>query len=374
MNIINSTLRREERAIFDLRELYEQYGYKKYKMSKFEEYDLYLENKNFLPSQQVITFTDLQGKLMALKPDVTLSIAKNVPSYPKEPEKLYYNENVYRTPHGSNEYKEIMQVGLEYLGDIDLYSQCEVILLACKSLQKLSEDSIMVVSHLGFVSGLLESCDLSRNLEDKIFKCIGHKNAHEMMRLCKEANVSNEICDSLVSLTKLYGEFNETLDKAEKLVRNEKMKESLQQLREIGGVLSADERANIRIDFSVINDLTYYNGLIFQGFIDGVHSVILSGGRYDNLMEKLGKKTNAIGFAVYVDQLERCDEVDKVYDVDVLLLYDKNSDASKLSSAVKMLTSNGQRVRVQQVKSEKLRYRQLLKLSDGGLEILESND
>ena len=82
MNITDSILRREEKAIFSLRNLYEQYGYKKYKMSKFEEYDLYLENKSFLPSQQVITFTDLSGKLMALKPDVTLSIAKNAQSYP----------------------------------------------------------------------------------------------------------------------------------------------------------------------------------------------------------------------------------------------------------------------------------------------------
>ena len=57
MNIINSALRREERAIFDLRELYEQSGYRKYKMSKFEEYDLYLANKRFLPGGQVVTFT-----------------------------------------------------------------------------------------------------------------------------------------------------------------------------------------------------------------------------------------------------------------------------------------------------------------------------
>ncbi|MEG0036401.1 MAG: ATP phosphoribosyltransferase regulatory subunit, partial [Oscillospiraceae bacterium] len=166
MNIIKSDLRREERAIFDLRELYEQYGYKKYKMSKFEEYGLYLENMSFLPSRQVITFTDLSGKLLALKPDVTLSIAKNVPSEPREPEKLYYNENVYRTPRGGNEFREIVQVGLEYLGDVDLYGQCEVIMLASRSLQKLSEKCLMVVSHLGFVSGLLESCKLPHALEE----------------------------------------------------------------------------------------------------------------------------------------------------------------------------------------------------------------
>jgi len=375
VNISDSTLKREERAIYDLRKLYEQYGYKKYKMSKFEEYDLYLENKSFLPSQQVITFTDLSGKLMALKPDVTLSIAKNAPSSPKEPEKLYYNENVYRTPHGSNEYKEIMQVGLECIGDIDLYTQCEVVLLACKSLQTLSEDSLMVVSHMGFVSGLLESCGLSRSVEEKVLKCIGHKNAHEVLRLCEATGVSVEMRDTLVALTSLYGNFGETLGRAEELVKNEKMSDSLKALRELAGVLASEPESEcMKLDFSVINDLSYYNGLIFQGFIGGVPSAILAGGRYDNLMEKLDKKTQAIGFAVYADQLERCDtELDR-FDVDVLLTYETDVDTAKLTAAVKMLTANGRRVRVQKTISEKLRYKQLLRLSDGGLEILETND
>lgn len=375
MNITDSTLKREERAIYDLRKLYEQYGYKKYKMSKFEEYDLYLENKSFLRSQQVITFTDLSGKLMALKPDVTLSIAKNAPSNPKEPEKLYYNENVYRTPHGSYEYKEIMQVGLECIGDIDLYTQCEVILLACKSLQILSEESLMVVSHMGFVSGLLESCGLNRSVEEKVLNCIGHKNAHELLRLCEASGVSAEMRDSLVALTSLYGNFGETLGRAEELVKNDKMRDSLKALRELAGVIASEPESDcMKLDFSVINDLSYYNGLIFQGFIGGVPSAILAGGRYDNLMEKLGKKTQAIGFAVYADQLERCDhELDR-FDVDVLLTYEADVDTAKLTAAVKMLTANGRRVRVQKTISEKLRYKQLLRLSDGGLEILETND
>lgn len=375
MNIINSALRREERAIFELRELYELLGYKKYKMSKFEEYELYLENKTFLPSQRVITFTDNSGKLLALKPDVTLSIAKNVPTSPGEPEKLYYNENVYRTPHGSNEYKEIMQVGLEYLGELDLYGQCEVLTLACKSLMKLSENYVMVVSHLGFVSGLLEECALGESQNEKLLECIGHKNAHELKRLCGEFGVSKELTSDIAGLTTLYGSFEDALGRAGELVRNDTMRDALEQLHDIHRVMSGDSCCgNYKLDFSVINDLSYYNGLIFQGFISGVPGAILSGGRYDKLMEKLGKNTNAMGFAVYVDQLEHCGEEDEGFDIDVLLLYDKGAEATKLSAAVKMLTANGQRVRVQSTKTSRLRYKQLLKLSDGGLEIIEGND
>ena len=375
MDVTDSNLRRQERAIFELRKLYEQYGYKKYKMSKFEEYQLYLENKTFLSSQQVITFTDLNGRLMALKPDVTLSIAKNAPAEPTEPEKLYYNENVYRTPRGSNEYREIMQVGLECLGDIDLYTQFEVVLLACKSLQKLSEDNLMVISDMGFVSGLLEECAVSRSVGEKILQCVGHKNAHEVTRICGASGVPDDLRDRLTALTVLYGGFNETLEKAETLVVNDKMRESLKQLHALANLISAEpESARLKLDFAVINDLTYYNGLIFQGFIGEVPTAILSGGRYDNLMEKLGKKAQAIGFAVYADQLERCDEALERYDVDALLIYEPQVDKAKLSAAVKMLTDNGRRVRVQNTGTQKLRYKQLLRLTDGGLEILETND
>ena len=77
MNIDASALRFEERAVFALRSLYSRYGYSYYKMSKFEEYDLYVRNKDFLVSDSVITFTDTNGRLMALKPDVTLSIIRH---------------------------------------------------------------------------------------------------------------------------------------------------------------------------------------------------------------------------------------------------------------------------------------------------------
>ena len=77
MNVNDKTLKAGEIAIYKLRELYESFGYSQYKMSKFEEYDLYVRNKSFLVSDHIITFTDTDGKLMALKPDVTLSIVKN---------------------------------------------------------------------------------------------------------------------------------------------------------------------------------------------------------------------------------------------------------------------------------------------------------
>lgn len=94
-------LKNEERAVFALRALYRRYGYVGYKMSQFEEYDLYVRNKDFLLSDRIITFSGSGGRLLALKPDVTLSIVKNAPDAPGAVQKLYYNENVYRDYRGS---------------------------------------------------------------------------------------------------------------------------------------------------------------------------------------------------------------------------------------------------------------------------------
>ena len=127
-------LNSEERTVMALRDLYSAYGYRQYKVSKFESYDLYASNRNFLQSKQILTFTDTNGRLMALKPDVTLSIIKNT-----EPDaaisKVYYTENVYRVPKNGDGFQEIMQTGLELIGAVDDYAMAEVVMLAERSLR-----------------------------------------------------------------------------------------------------------------------------------------------------------------------------------------------------------------------------------------------
>ena len=127
---MNPILKPEEQAVFALRKLYQNFGYTPYKMSRFEEYDLYVRNKDFMQSQLVITFADRSGKLLALKPDVTLSIIKNAPDEAGCVQKMYYNESVYRDDPATHTMKEIMQCGLECVGDLGSYEIAEVLLLA----------------------------------------------------------------------------------------------------------------------------------------------------------------------------------------------------------------------------------------------------
>ena len=166
---MNTQLSLQERVVFSLRDLYSRFGYSRYVMSKFEPYDLYARNKDFLISDNVITFTDTNGQLMALKPDVTLSIVKNTRDT-QQLQKLYYNENVYRVTKSSNGFREIMQSGLECLGDIDDYCVSEVLLLAAKSLAAISENCILSVSHLGILTQLLDGMQLDRQQQAQLLR------------------------------------------------------------------------------------------------------------------------------------------------------------------------------------------------------------
>lgn len=363
----NSVLKNDEKAIFEMRELYEKYGYSQYKISKFEEYDLYVRNKDFLVSDNIITFTDTNGKLMALKPDVTLSIIKNACDDIKGVQKLYYNENVYRVSKGSHSFKEIMQVGLECLGDVDDYCVYEVLMLAAESLRKISDDFVLDISHLGIVSSVIKSLNVSLDAEKKLITCISEKNLHEITEICEREGADSEPLKKIVSA---YGKPSKVISELSFL----KCSEEKAQLERIVSALEANGYGDkIRIDFSVVNDMSYYNGFVFKGWISGISSGVLTGGQYDKLMQKLGKKAGAIGFAVYLDLLERLSETQDRYDVDTVILYDDNFDISALNDAVNMLTSNGNSVMAVKCVPDKLKYKQLLKLQERGVEIVENN-
>lgn len=368
-------LKKEEQVIFSLRALFEQYGYKKFKMSKFEEYDFYADNRSFLSSETILTFTGLDGKLLALKPDVTLSIVKNTKGSKDNAERVYYNENVYRARKGAGEYKEIMQVGLEYIGEVDDYATLEVLLLAQKSLKAISDQYIMDLSHMGFVAGLMEEVNLPYAQQKAVLNCISEKNAHGIRNICKEADLAEDMISRLEALASLYGGLEGTLEQAKALCCNEKMEQAVAELEGILRCLKiGGNEKNVNLDFSIVNDMDYYTGVIFQGFINGVPSGILSGGRYDNLLHKMGKDADAIGFAVYLDLLERFESTEKEYDVDTLLLYEDGVDTAALAKAAQMLTDNGQSVLVQKKNTGNVKYKQLLCMKDRGLEIVAELD
>jgi ATP phosphoribosyltransferase regulatory subunit len=126
---------------------------------------------------------------------------------------------------------------------------------------------------------------------------------------------------------------------------------------ELCEILNAMGRGSLFVDFSVVNDMSYYDGVIFNGYINGVSESILSGGRYDKLVSKMGKKAGAIGFAVYIDLLERFGDSEERYDADVLLVYGEAS-AAEVVAAVKLLVDAGKTVKAVREDDGKGKYKE----------------
>ena len=103
-------------------------------------------------------------------------------------------------------------------------------------------------------------------------------------------------------------------------------------------------KSSVRIDFSVVGDPNYYDGIIFKGFVDGVPGSVLSGGSYNGLMRKMGRKSKAIGFAVYLDLLKRLYPVEAEYDFDVLLSFDEQTPVCAVQKAAEKLIGEGKTV------------------------------
>lgn len=366
-----SASQNEEKIAWQLSTLYQSHGYLQYKMSKFEPYELYAGNKDFLISNNIVTFSDYSGRLMALKPDVTLSIVKNAVEKHISGEKVYYNENVYRTSPSDHKIREIPQMGLEFIGDLDCYGMCEVISLAAESLRLISSENILAVSHMGLLSAILSDTGVSESDQKFLLECISQKNAHSLRHRLTELSVSEEMAQSLETLVSLYGPVDETMETLGQIAKSPAAKEAFSELESVFALLQTKPYAqNIVLDFSIVNNMNYYNGITFQGFVKGIPTSVLSGGRYDNLLRKFGNSMNAVGFAVYLDLLDQYNKSPE-YDVDVFVLYKHDDDMALLIREVEKLLEKGLYVRVQNTMDPAVKYKKLVKLTERGLEPCE---
>lgn len=339
-------LKREEKAVLALRSLYRSRGYLPYKMSKFEEFEFYMKNKDFLVSDRIIAFNDTNGRLMALKPDVTLSIVKHGEDERGCKQKVYYDENVYRVSDSTGQFRELRQVGLECIGDVDLYDVYEAVSLGAQSLGTISEQFVLEVSHLGVLSEVLEEICSEDTFQREALRCIGEKNSHELWTLCETWGLSEKDRSRLLTLVSVYGERRSVLASLEEVCREDSpaRRELAQLSRMLDGSPFGDR---IFFDFSVVNDMSYYNGIVFKGYVSGISQGVLSGGRYDKLMAKLGRSAGAVGFALYLDLLEQLPVEKRGVDVDVLLLYTETDDPACVERAVRRLTAKGRTVSAQ---------------------------
>ncbi|HHX03663.1 MAG TPA: hypothetical protein GX733_05200 [Tissierellia bacterium] len=326
-------LSREDRAVIALRALYEQYGYSGFRIEKFEPYDLYRENKNFLTAETAITFPDSRGRLMALKPDVTMSIVKSFD--PKDVSaKWHYTESVFRRGGVTEEFREIRQIGIEYLGGEKTYPQLEVILLAMKSLDIFEAEGVLAIGHMGLLRKVLGDTQEHR---DELLSLLRRKNAHDLKKYEK-----GEVFASLIELP---ADPDRALDHLREMLQAYDVEKELHELSAVVELMHAHGYIKqLRLDFSVIHNLDYYNGLVFQGFLSGVPKVVLNGGRYDQLLEKMDRSARAIGFAIYLDEVAPV-LAQPIEKIDVAIMC-RTENMPLLFETVERLIQEGKSVRV----------------------------
>ena len=344
---------KKDLVLLDIRKMYDLYGYKRISLPSFEEYDLYNENKDFI-DRNILTVMSPNAKLLALRPDITLSVAKKISKDQSlKYSKIYYQENTYNLTKYMG-YEEDEQLGIELIGKESVFLDFEIVDLAVKSLDIINEKSLIVLSHAGFISSIFDNLNLEYEVKEEIFDCINKKNSHDIKKILENNKfVSENVKELIYKIPELSGDLDDITKELSKYGINDNIKKILIELKQLNNLLlKFHKRSKIVFDFSVIKNLNYYNGIILQGYIEGFPNVILTGGRYDRLFEKFGVDTGAVGFAILTDSLKGYYKDEDKNDFEILIAYD-NSNFEKLVEFVNDFQEKGLRVRTENVENFK---------------------
>ncbi|MBQ9779208.1 MAG: ATP phosphoribosyltransferase regulatory subunit, partial [Clostridia bacterium] len=223
----------------------------------------------------------------------------------------------------------------------------------------------------GLLAPIFKGLGISEAAKDELLQCIAEKNAHGINEVAAREKAAPGALSKLRALLACGGALETAIPALERVLPE--CREQIARLSCIKDVLGEKRAKKVRLDFSVVNDMSYYNGIVFKGFINGVPAGVLSGGQYDGMMQKMGRSSKAIGFAVYLDLLERFGITAPEYDVDAVILYDDACDAVKLFRAAQQLICENKRVTVLKKLPEDLKYKQLLCMKEGEVCVLETN-
>lgn len=337
MNETLDFLRREERLSLQLKLLYQSYGYKEFKLSSFDEYSLYAENQNFLAGRDVICF-QAGEKLLALRPDVTLSIAKNYPLV-GGCAKLYYHEKVFRKSSRGGQFTEVSQIGVEVIGEVDLVTEAELCHLMHQTLSAIGRKFVLNISHMGIVRKAVEAINLTEEDTAFVIECVRNKNTHDFLSFCSEKQVDPKAVRAVSELIALPSSPQAAKNK---LTEIGQYLDIAQETDEIYEMIGYAGEADIQLDFSLYGDLGYYNGIIFKGYVQNIPQAVLSGGRYDKLLNKFSKPAQAIGFALYLGELAKYID-EGAQEADGVLLYHEHNAKSAFRKT-QALRAEGNRI------------------------------
>jgi ATP phosphoribosyltransferase regulatory subunit len=299
-----------EKDITDkLRVIFEDTGYREVKTPGFEFYDVFASNSNYYPQENMYTLSDPRGRLMTVRPDSTIPIARMTATKLKGsrlPIKLFYTQNVFRQqPEHKGKSSEIMQMGIELIGDSSYESDVEMLTMAIESMKQVATGNFRIeIGHVGIYKLLMDKLKATSEEKESIHRYVASKNYAALNDILDRYG-QNKTAQILKDLPGLFGG-KEALRKAEMLTDgyDSSLSQMISYLDKVTNALQDEgTKDNVMIDFGLVNQADYYSSLIFNGYMESTGEPVLSGGRYDNLFSDFDENYPATGFALNVDLL-----------------------------------------------------------------------
>ncbi len=277
-------------------------GYIPFEPRVFEEFEHFAIQNPRLPREELVVLLSGKQQILLLRPDITSALMKEI--YPialkEEKCKIFYQSIVYRK--NEDGIQEINQFGIENFGEINNSTEIEIIVMAIDLLSKLP--FILELSHTGFLEGLFNECDLSKEQKNLVKRLIYLKNSDELKIWTQKNNLPKEVKRVLNELFNLQGKGKEKVELLTSCILNMQMDEAVHKILRLQEI-----SPNIHVDFSIINELDYYDGIVFKGYYDRLNKEILRGGRYKVISEDSEKSMDAIGFSIDTNAWIECQEV-----------------------------------------------------------------
>lgn len=302
-----SLARREAEGM--LSDLFVGRGFSEVMTPGMEFYDVFHADTMAIPAESMYKFADAKGRLLVMRPDSTMPIARLVATRMQNarlPIRLYYAQDVYRFHHGlSGHYDQVFQAGVELIGAAGERADLEVLSLAAEALrQSVGEGFRLEIGHVGFFQSLMRQLPADGETKDAIRTLIENKNYAGLSDEL-DALPPSQTVDVLRRLPRLFGG-EEVLGAAASLCHDEDTKEALACLARLYLALRRLGLGDqVMIDLGLVQENEYYTGVIFRGYIEGSGDTVVSGGRYDTLLQQFGSPLPATGFGVNVDCLTK---------------------------------------------------------------------
>ncbi len=334
-----------------LKKTFHLYGYHDIQTPMFEYFDVFRKEIGTIPSRDLYKFFDKEGNTLALRPDITPSVARAAATLFGEEElpiRLCYTGNTF-VNHSSYQgrLREVTQMGAELIGDDSVEADAEMLSMVIESLLAVGVKEFQInVGNVDFFQSLIEDADLDEDAQERVIELINNLNYFGVEEYLDSIMVTRSAKEAFVGLNELTGGV-EVLAAAGNIAPNSAGIMAVRRLERIYHILMMyGVEKYVTFDLSMTGTYGYYTGIIFRGYTYGSGDAIVKGGRYDHLLEKFGKASPSIGFAIVVDELMNAMIRQKLRIVytrkNTMILYDeeKTADAVKLARDLRKKAKN----------------------------------